>query len=194
VRLVVISLSLFSLVAHADEAWVELENKNGVLYEKRPVAGSKWLEYRGSTFVALPPEQMLAAIWSGITDAVPATVKKRQVLRRTDSEFVVYDQIKAPVVSDRDVTIRIYKVVQPNAIEVRFESNEALGPPPDPKHVRIPVVRGAWTLVAAPGGTRLTYTCYSEPGGSIPAFLARGAQRDQVALDVERILTRIRGH
>jgi hypothetical protein len=178
----------------ADEGWKEIETRNGVLYEKRSVSGSKWLEYRGTTTIPLPPEEALKQIWSGITDALPSTVKKRQVLRHTDDEFVVYDQIKAPVVSDRDVTIRISKVVRPDAIEVRFQSDEALGPPPDPHHVRIPMVRGAWTLIAAPGGTRLSYVCYSEPGGSIPAFLARGAQQDQVVLDVERILGRIRGH
>jgi len=187
------SLMLLPLAAWGDEPWVALETKNGVRYEKRAVAGSKWLEYRASTEVPLTPEATLQQIWSGITEALPSTVKRRQVLQHTDSELIVYDQIKAPVVSDRDVTIRIHKVVQPGSIEVRFESVESLGPPPDPKHVRIPVVRGAWTLEAAPGGTRLTYSCYSEPGGSIPAFLARGAQRDQVVLDVERILQRIRG-
>lgn len=192
-RLLVLALLSSGAAAHADEAWVELQTKNGVTYEKRGVSGSKWLEYRGTTTVPLSPAETLAQIWSGITEALPSTVKKREVLRKSDTEFVVYDQIKAPVVSDRDVTIRISKVVRPDVIEVRFQSDESLGPPPASGYVRIPVVRGAWTLVAAPGGgTRLSYTCYSEPGGSIPAWLARGAQRDQVVLDVERILGRLR--
>jgi len=97
------------------------------------------------------------------------------------------------VVSDRDVTLHMYKVVRPDALEMRFESADALGPPPAPKHVRIPIVRSAWTIVAAGGGSKLTYSCYSEPGGSIPAFLARGAQRDQVPVDVERVLAHLRG-
>src|SRR5262249_48320202 len=112
----------------------------------------------------------------------------RRVIRKSDDEFVVYDQIDTPVVRDRDVTLRLYKVVRPDFSEVRFESNEALGPPPDPKRVRLPVVRGAWTIVANGNGSRLTYSCYSEPGGSIPAFMVRGAQRDHVTIDVERIL------
>jgi hypothetical protein len=193
VRLLLVAVMLSGAVAHADEPWVELQTKNGVTYEKRAVSGSKWLEYRGTTTVPLSPQETVDQIWRGITESLPSTVKKREVLRKSDTEFVVYDQIKAPVVSDRDVTIRISKVVRPDMIEVRFQSDEALGPPPASGYVRIPVVRGAWTLVPAPGGgTRLSYTCYSEPGGSIPAWLARGAQKDQVVLDVERILERLR--
>jgi hypothetical protein len=122
-------------------------------------------------------------------------VKKREVLRKTDSEFLVYDRIKAPVVSDRDVTILIRKQADParGVFEVRFESTSTHGPPLDPKHVRIPVVRGAWTLEPAAGGsTHLSYQCYSEPGGSIPAWIARGAQQDQVVLDFERIFIPLR--
>jgi hypothetical protein len=32
--------------------------------------------------------------------------------------------------------------------------------------------------------------CYSDPGGSIPAFMARGAQQDQVMVDMHRALAR----
>jgi hypothetical protein len=168
--------------------------RNGVVYEKRAVQGAKLLEYRATTQVPLDPVQALEGIWKAITETPPPSeIKTRRVLKRTGDELVVYDQIDAPVVSDRDTTLRIYKVVRPGALEVRFESSDALGPPPNPKFVRIPAIRGGWTLVAVPGGTRLTYVCYSEPGGSVPAFLVRGPQRDHVTQDVERILTRLRG-
>ena len=49
----------------------------------------------------------------------------------------------------------------------------------DGKHVRMPVIRGGWILQpTATGGTHIVYTVLSEPGGSLPAFLARGAQVD----------------
>lgn len=190
--LVLILVVLLSPLAHADEAWTEIGTKKGVTYEKRAVGGSKFLEYRATLEVPIPPAQALQGIWKVVTELPPSS-NKRRYLKRTDDEVVVYDQIDTPVVSDRDVTLRLVKVVRPDALAVRFESNDALGPPPDPKRVRLPVVRGSWTLVAVPGGTRLTYVCYSEPGGSIPAFMVRGAQKDHVAIDVERIVTYLRG-
>jgi hypothetical protein len=189
----VLALLGWVAAAAADEPWKSYSVKNGVTYERRAVAGSHFYEYRASTSVPAAPEAVLAGIWSGITEALPPTVKKRVVLQRTDHEYVVYDQIRTPVVSDRDVTIRIHKERRADGtLEVRFDSVNQLGPPPDPKFVRLPVVRGAWTIEAAAGGSRLTYVCYSEPGGSIPAFLVRGAQQDQVPLDVNRILDRVR--
>jgi len=185
-------LSLLSPLAHADEGWSQAGAKNGVTYEKRAVNGSKFLEYRATTQVSVAPDQALQAIWKVITEMPPAS-NKRRVIKRSDDEVVVYDQINTPIVSDRDVTIRMYKVVRPDGFEMRFESNESLGPPPDPKRVRIPMVRGLWSLVAAQGGTRLTYVCYSEPGGSIPAWMVRGPQRDHVTIDVERILSHLHG-
>jgi hypothetical protein len=184
--------SFASQAALAEEAWTVLGTKNGVVYEKRAVAGSKFLEYRATTQTSIAPAQALETIWKVITEMPPPS-NHRRVLKRSDDEVVVYDQIDTPVVSDRDVTLRMYKVARPGLLEVRFESNAALGPPPAPKRVRIPVVRGGWTLRAVPGGTRLTYVCYSEPGGSIPAFMVRGAQRDHVAIDVEKILSHLRG-
>jgi hypothetical protein len=177
---------LFSF-AHADEGWVDLGSKNGVAYEKRAVSGSKFLEYRATMIVAVSPATALWTIWRAVTEQPPAS-NHRRVIKKSEDEVVVYDQIDTPVVSNRDVTLRITKVVRPDFFEVRFESNDALGPPPDHKRVRLPKVRGAWIIIPASGGARLTYNCYSEPGGSIPAFMVRGPQRDHVTIDVERIL------
>jgi hypothetical protein len=186
-------LGLATSVARAEPAWKTYATQNGITFEKRAVEGSKFLEYRASVRLPLDGSRVIGAIWAGVLDAVPSTVKKRVVVSRTDREIVVYDQIKTPVVSDRDVTIRIRKLVRSDGGgEIPFESTTAIGPPPDPKHVRIPMVRGSWSIAPAPdGSTVLTYLCYSEPGGSIPAFLARGAQQDQIALDLERILRRL---
>jgi hypothetical protein len=187
--------SFWSPAARADEAWTTTGTKNGVVFEKRAVGGSKFFEYRATTQIALSPAQVLESIWSSLTDKTPPEVKTRRVLKRSGDEVVVYDQFDTPVVRDRDATLRFYKVARPGVLEVRFESNDALGPPGNPKFVRLPVVRGAWTLEAAPSGaTRLTYVCYSEPGGSIPAFLVRGAQQDHVAADVQQILAHLRGN
>jgi hypothetical protein len=179
--------------ARAETPWTSYATKNGVRYERRPVSGSKFFEHRASTEVAVAPAQAEEVIWRVVTERPPPDVKRRQVLRRTDDEVVVYDQFDTPVVRDRDATLRFSKGTRPDGLEVRFETTLALGPPPSPKYVRLPAVRGTWTVAAAPGGAKLTYVCYSEPGGSIPAFMVRGPQRDHVITDVERMLAFLRG-
>ena len=64
--------------------------------------------------------------------------------------------------------------------------------PVDPKLVRIPAIRGRWAVEPGDqGGSRLTYQSFSEPGGSIPAFMIHGAQLDQIVHDVETLLDRL---
>jgi hypothetical protein len=111
-------------------------------------------------------------------------------LRKTDNDIVIHDEIKTPVVSDREVTMRLERYSQPT-LGMRFETRNDLGPPPNPKRVQLPVVRGAWRVEPAGTGSRLVYTCYSEPGGSVPAWMVRGAQQDQIVRDIERQLTRL---
>jgi hypothetical protein len=184
----------FVTSAFADEPWQAYAAQNGVNYEQRAVAGSRFLEYRATVQIPLQTDEVLEQIWRGITENVPSTVKRREVLRHTETEFLVYDRIKVPVVSDRDVTISIRRQVDPSGVvEVRFETANPSGPPVDPKHVRIPVVRGAWTISPLGGNaSQLRYRCYSEPGGSVPAWIARRGQQNQIMLDVEAILRPLR--
>lgn len=174
----------------ADEPWEVYFNKDNIVAEKREVSGSSYYEHRAQTSSALPPEVVMQIIWTGVQVDLPKSVKKREVLSRNENEVVVYDQITTPVVSDRDVVLRLRKRARPDGSwAVEFESASNVGPPLNDHFVRIPIVRGAWIVERAPsGGSRMTYLCYSEPGGSVPAFLVRGAQRDQVVVDVKRVI------
>ena len=109
---------------------------------------------------------------------------ERKVLRRTEDELLVHDLIDGSIARDREATTLIQKLPH----QVRIEARNDLGPAPNPKHVVVPVVHGLWTLEPITAGTRVSFQCYSEPGGSIPAFLIRGAQQSQIQRDVERML------
>jgi hypothetical protein len=170
----------------AGEAWATFATRDGVTYQRRSVAGSRFHEYRATLAIAAPPQKTAEAIWTAITDSAPATVKKRVVITRTSDELVLYEQIHTPVVSDRDVTLRFRRVASGDSFAISFETANELGPSPTAGFVRLPVVRGKWTLTPAATATHVVYECYSEPGGSVPAFLVRGAQQSQVARDVER--------
>jgi hypothetical protein len=192
-----LSLLFVPLLAVADEAWesvpVKGDNREGIVVEKRAVPNSKFMEYRARATTPVSPEVVLRGIWTGLTEPPQGTVRKRQLIRQSETEVVVYDQVKTPVVSDRDYTMRIYqaKDEKSGVLQVRFETANDLGPPAAAGFVRIPLVRGSWRIEPGDGGgAKLTYQCYSEPGGSIPAFMVRGAQQNQVVTDMRRILDR----
>jgi len=189
----VASLSAVAGAVHADDGWRVMRERDGITLERRAVEGSRYYEYRVRAHSAVSPAVAVERIWSGIGNEHPPTVKHRSVVRREGDELVVYDQIHTPVVSDRDVTIRIHKSGDGHGgFDIAFESASELGPPPAAGYVRLTVVRGSWHIEpAAEGGSNIAYRCYSEPGGAIPAFLVRGAQQDSTLDEFERVLTRV---
>lgn len=184
------ALLLLVAAARAESPWQPLFTKNGVAYDKRAVPGSKFPEYRAVFTVPRPPEAAIDAVWMLWKEGSIDHAGSREYLRRTDEEIVVHDRITTPVVNDREVTLRLVKMKAP--LGLRFESRSDLAPPPTPGHVQLPVVRGQWVMDVVPEGTRLTFTCYSEPGGSVPALFVRGALQSQFVRDVERVRNQLR--
>lgn len=198
-RLVVLAAVLAALGANpaaADEPWqackVKDAGKDDLSLEKRSVPESKFMEYRAQVTSRLSAEAILKTIWGNLTDPPPSVIKQRQILRKSATEIVMYDQVRTPVVSDRDYTLRLWIERDPaGTVHLKMHTVNDLGPPPAEKHVRIPMIRGEWTLQPRPeGGARVTFQCFSEPGGSVPAFMVRGAQQDQVVSDVRRVLAK----
>ena len=189
----VASLSAAAGAARADDGWRVVRDRDGITLERRAVEGSRFYEYRVRAHTTVAAPIAVERIWRGIGDERSPTLKHRTVLERSGDELVVYDQIHAPVVSDRDVTIRLHKSADAHGgFEITFASASDAGPPPAPGYVRLAVVRGDWRIEpAAEGGSNLAYQCYSEPGGAIPAFLVRGAQQDSTLDEFERVLTRV---
>ena len=182
-------LILTSLVAHvalADDDWKEFKNVDGVRYEKRPKARTKFFEYRAHFFLAMEPAKLADAIWSKLETLRGKQVAEREVVRKSSDELVLHDYIKTPVVSDRELTLQFLKKAGP-PLAIRYHARNDLGPPPKPGRVLLPVVQGGWQIEPGEGGSQVVYDCYSEPGGSVPAFMVRGAQQDQIFEDVKRL-------
>ncbi len=183
-------LMLVGGVAVAEEAWEVTSSKNGVTVSKRKVSGSKYYEYQLIANAPAPPAVFQDKLWKGLLDDAPPTVEKRQVIRKSENELVVYDHIHAKVVSDREVVLRLLRWTENGSYFMTFDTANELGPPPDGKRVRLPSVHGRWTITPDGSGSHLVYQCYSEPGGTVPAFLVRGAQQDQITTDLKRALAR----
>jgi len=173
--------------AGAEEAvWKAYDKERGATFEKRAVAGSKYEEFRATMDVPQSPAQCMEVFWKVATDLNPTKELKKTRVRESADEILIYEQISLSLVSDRDYTIRIWRLppAADGTRELRFETANDQGPAVAKGYVRLDVVRGVWRATPLPDGkTRLLFTTHSDPGGSIPAVFARGAQRDRFEVD-----------
>jgi hypothetical protein len=176
----------------ARDGWTTQATREGVTLERRAVGGSKYYEYRSFVRVAIAPARAVTEIWSAMRGGDMESLKRREILRESADELVIYDQIRTPVVSDRDYTITVRRFSDGARTQFRCDTTNDKGPPPARGYVRIPVIAAGWQVEPdGAGGTRLGYFAFSEPGGSVPAFLVRGAQADRSLADVVRIKKRL---
>jgi len=139
------------------------------------------------------PARAADQIWRALRGGDMDSLKHREILAERPDELVIYDQIRTPVVSDRDYTIVVKRRNVGARVWFQCETANDRGPPPAPGYVRIPVIAAGWYVEPdGRGGTRLGHFAYSEPGGAVPAFLVRGAQADRSLSDVVRMVNRLR--
>ena len=106
---------------------------------------------------------------------MPYTVECR-ILKREGDSMLAYQRISAPLISDRDYTLRVRtvekKVAGGTSYVSRWETANALGPAEKPGVVRVKLCEGGWALEpSGPNTTHATYTIYTDSGGVIPAFI-----------------------
>jgi hypothetical protein len=162
----------------------------------RKVPGAAFEEIRVSTTSGESLEALCDAVWNKHRPAKPeGNFKQQTVIRESETERWTYEQIRVPVVSDRDYVMFV-KLEQPASsgrCEVSFETRTDEAYPPRQDHVRIAAVRGHWLLEPIDDGkVRITYDVFSDPGGSVPPFLAWGGQRDAAVAFMKTILARAR--
>jgi hypothetical protein len=180
-------LSLF-----AGSGWKQDRPVDGLNVEWREVQDSPFHEYRITTQSTLPLDKLCHAVW-GKDAKVAGDFKKRVVIKETDHERWTYEQVGVPLVKDRDclMHVTLVKPADTGSCEVKFETTTHPDYPPDPNFVRVPTVRGYWSLnPVREGYVSVTYVVYSEPGGAVPALFARGGQRDAAVGFMKTILAR----
>ena len=185
-------LLLLAGTAEADAPqWRPDGSTDGVQVERRDVPGSHFDELRLSLVSPLSLDRLCAAIYPKVLNNAPEPrFKKRVLLKETESERWTYEQISVPVVSDRDYVmhVKLNTPASTGRCDVTFETVTDASRPPVPGFVRIPVIRGHWDLVPSTDGRVIVrYEIFSEPGGAIPAFLARGSQK-RAAIDFMKII------
>ncbi len=181
-------------LAEPPAAWKTDSTEGGVKVERRAVAGSSFEEVRLTTSSDESLQALCDAVWAkDVGTKLEGDFKKRVVIEETPTERWTYEQIHVPVVTDRDyvMRVRLLQSASSGHCEVSFETAPHAGYPEAPGHVRLKSVRGHWWLEPlANGQVSIVYQVYSDPGGSVPAFLARGSQRDAAVGFLKTILAR----
>ena len=180
--------------ADSPPAWRLDGTYDGVRVDRRDVAGSSFDELRLSIVSSSDLQRLCDAVYPPTLSAkLERPFKKQVLLRETTTERWTYEQISVPVFSDRDYVMHA-KLEQPASsghCAVAFQTEQDPAHPPAPGFVRIPVVRGHWDIFpVAPGKVSVQYRIFSEPGGDVPAFLARGGQRSSAIDFMKTILAR----
>ena len=107
-------------------------------------------------------------------------VEDHKVFSRTENEVVFWTVADFPMVSRRDWVLKSKFEKNFDGGKYRASWEPALhkdAPPPAEGIVRLKINTGSWTLEPLDGGkrTRGTYYLFTDPGGSIPSFIANKA-------------------
>lgn len=162
--------------------------RDDITISRRAGRTKGFFETRFDARSPVAPDKLYEKLWkSFLTRHEP--VAERNFLKKGESEIVFHDKVKTPVVSDRDYVMQIRRRVDNGVFRIDFHTTDKLGPPPLAGFVRMTLVKGYWQIKAAPdGGSEVRYQVYSEPGGSVPAFIIKEPQVKEALGDFRRAL------
>jgi hypothetical protein len=175
------SFSCASLMAVEPEAtpgeWKLISTSDNVALYRRSRPGPGHYESKAIGEIAASTAMVHAVIDDADAYArfMPYTVECR-VLKREGDSVLAYQRISAPMVSDRDYTLRVRttsKAVDGGTSYLsHWETDNAAGPAEKKGIVRVKLCEGGWLLEpVGPNTTRATYSVYTDSGGIIPGFI-----------------------
>jgi hypothetical protein len=175
---------------NADQ-FTKLEDRDGITVSRRAVKTSDYWEYRAEVSTPHPVPALCEAIFDwGTRHPDGAMITLNKVLDDQEDVRVVYNQVSAPVVARRDYAMTVVRErLADGSCRIRFRATNEAAPPRPDGFVRMNKMWGEWRLEATgPGASKITYTLFSDPAGSVPAFLVHGSQRQATRDGVVRAL------
>ncbi len=116
--------------------------------------------------------------YTHLTEYMPY-LKENRVLKNQNHHYVIYQYLDFPLVDDRDYVIDVEHIIneKDNVYGTRWQSNYNQGIKELDGVIRLKVNRGSWELHPFENGrkTHAVYYVYTDPGGSIPAWVANKA-------------------
>ncbi|CRM77658.1 START domain-containing protein [Pseudomonas sp. Wu6] len=165
---------MFAGAAQAED-WQVAKDEDGIKVSLSEVAGSKYKAYRGVTVIKAPVAKIVA-LQEDVAGACKwiHECKSQKLVDKKGDEAWTYTQFKAPFpVTDRDSYIHVTTTRSADGTVTRKLEGVPTYKPEEKGYVRVAQVQGAWTLVPKSANeTEVTYQVHTEPGGSVPSWLA----------------------
>ena len=160
--------------------WQEVNKNDNVVVWAREVPHSNVREVRAEGIINAPAERVWEVLGDNthFVDFMPYVVETHVVAPNGSGGHYEYTLLNPPLVSKRDYTLDVTLLEDPDggAYIRSWTTANHKGPPPQDGTVRLEVVEGNWTLERIdPTHTRATYTLHTDPGGSIPGWMANKA-------------------
>ena len=166
--------ALIAGVAQAED-WQVAKDEDGIKVSLSDVAGSKYKAYRGETVI----NANMAKVRSFQEDVAGACkwiheCKMQKALKQDGDKVWTYTQFNTPwPVTPRDSVLMVTSVNGADGSLTRKLEGQPRYIPEESGFVRVAAVDGFWKFVPkGPNQTAVTYQVHTEPGGSVPSWLA----------------------
>lgn len=176
--------------------WTTAAARNGIAlaYRDNPTHDAR--EVRATVEVVAPTERVFAIVcdfreYHTLVDGV----EEARVLSGTipsDYEFYFRYAAQYLIVDARDVVVRVQSRSDANGSR-SCQWSEVAGRMPEQRGVvRMPLLRGSWTIEPLGAGrSRVVYQVAARPGGMIPGWLVRSGALSAIPDVVERLRERL---
>lgn len=157
--------------------WEKVDDSDGITVWARDVPNSSIREVKAEAEINASSKRVFDVILDvdHYTEFMPYVVEARVVGDAGQRARYVYQRLDPPLIDERDYTLRVegdgdHKT---GLYFLRWTSAEDKGPARRDDTTRITTCDGSWTI--EPSGkkmTHATYHLYTDPGGSIPTWVA----------------------
>lgn len=166
--------ALVATAVHAED-WQTAKDEDGIKVSLAVVPGSDYKAYRGVTTIKAPLAK-IRALQEDVAGACTWTheCKLQKLLKHEGDKAWTYTQFNTPwPVTPRDSVLEITTVQGADGSLTRNLEEVPTYLPPEKGFVRVAQVQGFWKLVPkGADSTEVTYQVHTEPGGSVPSFVA----------------------
>ena len=180
---------LVLLTGAAEPAWQQVAHDDGITVQARTPEGSSVAEVKASALIDAPPQDVWRVIrdYANYTKFMPYTEESRVVATEQGGKVTTfYCVVNAPMVDKRDFVIRIQDESDwqdgKGFLKSTWTATTDKAPAEREGVVRVKINNGYWLLEPREEGkkTFVTYYLLTDPGGSLPKFIADKANKKSV--------------
>ena len=165
---------LLAGVAHAED-WKVAKDEDGIKVSLSEVPGSQYKAYQGVNTINAPVAK-ISALQEDVAGACAwiHECKTQKLLKHEGDKSWTYTQFNTPwPVTPRDSVLLVTSNTAPDGTLTRTLEGQPTYLPEEKGFVRVAQVKGFWKLVPKSANqTEVTYQVHTEPGGSVPSWLA----------------------